>query len=400
MDTKGRRLTRSRSRVSKTPAPPQPHDRWAAAVRHLRKADPHLRAIIDRIGPCRLEPREDRFGTLVSSIISQQISSKAAASIGRRLVAIGGEPHHPGRLIALGEATLRSVGLSGAKARYVLNLAEAVHSGAVPLEVIDDSWEDTRIIQTLTTIKGIGVWTAEMFLIFALNRPDVLPVGDMGVRAGIENRHGLAELPKPKRMPRAGRALAALSQHRQLVSLEGRRYARDHDRGRRRGTNAVPAPQAGAFEHRSTRTRHDLRLDHQGGLGDRRLRRAAVSRRRRTAGIHDRRGGPARRGRGRARARRNRAVRRPRLHRRPRPRRPHAPGRPDPPPRIATGGDDLHHRPGRQLVRPGLAGHARLHAPLHRRLQRQPGRVWPTTGGRSTSTWPASTARPRSTWPI
>jgi DNA-3-methyladenine glycosylase II len=142
-----------------------------------------------------LEPRTDRFGTLVNSIISQQISSKAAESIGRRLIAIGGEPHHPQRLIALGETTLRSVGLSAAKARYVLNLAEAVHSGSVPLDAIDDSWEDARIIQALTTIKGIGVWTAEMFLIFALNRPDVLPIGEMGVRVGIKNRHGLTELP-------------------------------------------------------------------------------------------------------------------------------------------------------------------------------------------------------------
>ncbi len=80
----------------------------------------------------------------------------------------------------------------------MLNLSEAVDSGSVPLDAIDDSWDDARIIQTLTTIKGIGVWTAEMFLIFALNRPDVLPVGDMGVRVGIKNRHGLAELPKPK----------------------------------------------------------------------------------------------------------------------------------------------------------------------------------------------------------
>jgi DNA-3-methyladenine glycosylase II len=197
MDTNGRRSTRSRSRDSK-PSTPQPHDRWASAVRHLRKVDPHLKAIIDRVGPCRLEPRTDRFGTLVNSIIGQQISSKAAHSIVRRLIAIGGEPHHPQRLIALGEANLRSVGLSAAKARYVLNLATAVHSGSVPLDEIDDSWDDARVIQTLTTIKGIGVWTAEMFLIFALNRPDVLPVGDMGVRAGIKNRHGLAEIPKPK----------------------------------------------------------------------------------------------------------------------------------------------------------------------------------------------------------
>ena len=79
-------------------------NRWAAAVKHLRRVDPHLRSIIDRVGPCRLEPYDDRFSALVRSIISQQISSKAAASINRRLVDVGGEPHDPVRLTALGEA--------------------------------------------------------------------------------------------------------------------------------------------------------------------------------------------------------------------------------------------------------------------------------------------------------
>jgi DNA-3-methyladenine glycosylase II len=156
-----------------------------------------LRAIIDRIGPCRLAPHPDRFSALVRSIISQQISTKAAQSINQRLVAIGGDPHVPSRLLELGEANLRTAGLSSAKARYVLNLAEAVASDQVPLDAFDDSWDDAAIIKSLTSIKGIGVWTAEMFLIFVLNRPDVLPVNDLGVRAGIRNRHGLAELPKP-----------------------------------------------------------------------------------------------------------------------------------------------------------------------------------------------------------
>jgi DNA-3-methyladenine glycosylase II len=186
---------RRSSRTRETTAPP---DRWAVAVGHLRRVDPYLRTIIDRIGPCLLEPRPDRFGTLVQSIISQQISSKAAASIHRRLVEIAGEPHRPDRLIELGETALRGVGLSGVKARYMLNLAEAVASGAVPLDAIDDSWTDARIVEALVSIKGIGTWTAEMFLIFALNRPDVLPVGDLGVRAGLRVCHGLAEVPHPR----------------------------------------------------------------------------------------------------------------------------------------------------------------------------------------------------------
>jgi DNA-3-methyladenine glycosylase II len=92
------------------------------------------------------------------------------------------------------------VGLSGVKARYVLNLAEAVAGGHLPLEALDD-WDDDAIIARLTTVKGIGRWTAEMFLIFALNRPDILPVGDLGVRAALRDRHRLADLPKPGECP-------------------------------------------------------------------------------------------------------------------------------------------------------------------------------------------------------
>jgi DNA-3-methyladenine glycosylase II len=173
-------------------------NRWAAAVRHLRRVDPHLRAIIDRVGPCRLEPYPDRFSALVRSIISQQISTRAAASINARLVSMGGDPHRPARLIEIGETSLRTVGLSSAKARYVLNVAEAVASGQLPLDLFDDSWDDQAITQALIAVKGIGVWTAEMFLIFVLNRPDILPSSDLGVRVGLRNRHGLAELPKPR----------------------------------------------------------------------------------------------------------------------------------------------------------------------------------------------------------
>ena len=198
MDANRPRFLTAKERYSNESAVgPRPQS-LGAAVRHLRRVDPHLRAIIDRIGPCRLEPHPDRFGALVRSIISQQISTKAAASINARLVAIGGEPHQPARLIEIGEANLRTVGLSSAKARYVLNLAEAVASGQVPLDEFDDSWDDQAITQALTAVKGIGVWTAEMFLIFVLNRPDILPASDLGVRVGLRDRHGLAELPRPR----------------------------------------------------------------------------------------------------------------------------------------------------------------------------------------------------------
>ncbi len=172
-------------------------DPWAEAVAHLRSLDEKWAALIDRAGPCRLVARPDRFGTLVRAIIGQQISSKAAATIDKKLRGLSGDPHMPESLITLGIDGIRSAGLSGVKAQYVLNLAEAVRSVAVPIDRFHE-WEDDAIIASLTSIKGVGAWTAEMFLIFCLNRPDVLSVGDLGIRVGLKKHHGLEELPSPK----------------------------------------------------------------------------------------------------------------------------------------------------------------------------------------------------------
>ena len=173
-------------------------DPWADAVAHLGGLDAEWSALIGHVGPCLLRKRAtaDRFATLVRAIIGQQISAKAATSIDARLRALGGERHMPEALIAVGETGLRGVGLSGVKARYVLNLAEAVRSGGVPLQAFG-RWSDEAIIERLTTVKGIGVWTAQMFLIFAMNRPDVLPVADLGVRVALRDRYGLDALPGP-----------------------------------------------------------------------------------------------------------------------------------------------------------------------------------------------------------
>lgn len=172
-------------------------NRWSSAVAHLIEANRRWIPLVDRIGPCLLRPRRDRFGTLVRAIIGQQISSKAAASIDRRLRTLSGGPHRPEKLLSMGAVGLRSVGLSGVKAQYVLNLAEMVHSGDLQLAQLG-RWSDERIVESLTKVKGVGVWTAEMFLIFALNRPDVLPAADLGVRTGLRRYFGLEELPKPR----------------------------------------------------------------------------------------------------------------------------------------------------------------------------------------------------------
>ena len=177
--------------------PKPPPDPWASASAHLRALDGGWADLIDRVGPCVIRPRGDRFGTLVRAIIGQQISSKAAASIDAKLKGLTGDPHEPGALLGLGEMGLRGVGLSGVKARYVLNLADAVHSGAVQVDKAH-TWSDEEVVSRLTAIKGVGVWTAEMFLMFALARPDVFPVGDLGIRAAIRDRLGLPEMPKPE----------------------------------------------------------------------------------------------------------------------------------------------------------------------------------------------------------
>jgi DNA-3-methyladenine glycosylase II len=176
-------------------------DPWANAVAHLRACDPRWWPILTSAGPCALRARRDRFGTLVRAIVGQQISTRAATTIDARLRVFAGDPHEPDRLIAAGEAGLRSCGLSGVKARYVLNLCEAVLDGRLPLARIGRLSDET-IKSKLTAVKGIGFWTAEMFLIFSLNRPDVLSAGDLGVRVGLRNFHGLADLPTPRECER------------------------------------------------------------------------------------------------------------------------------------------------------------------------------------------------------
>lgn len=177
--------------------PRQRPEPWAAAITHLRAADPRWNTLIEQVGPCLLRPKRDRFSTLVRAIVGQQVSTKAATAIDARVRALAGDPHHPQGLLDTGEEALRGAGLSAAKARYVLNLAEAVDTGRLPLQRIG-RWDDETIVARMTEIKGIGRWTAEMFLIFALNRPDVLPVHDLGIRVAFRNHLGLDDLPDPK----------------------------------------------------------------------------------------------------------------------------------------------------------------------------------------------------------
>ncbi len=173
---------------------------WDEAEKHLVRADRRFAPLVDRHGPCKLRPYRDRFGMLVRSIVSQQISSKAAETISGRLEALTGKGFEPARLLGLGEDQVRACGLSGQKTRYVLGLAADVVEGRVRLHHLHKS-DDETIIAELTKVKGIGRWTAEMFLIFSLNRPDVLPVDDLGIRNALRLFHGLEGAPTPKECP-------------------------------------------------------------------------------------------------------------------------------------------------------------------------------------------------------
>ena len=165
------------------------------ARRHLRAADPVMRGVIDKVGPFTLRLERDRFAMLVRSIISQQISTSAARSIRRRLQELAGAEGICSAAVAgFSVEQLRSVGLSPQKASYLADLACKVSDGTVNLRQIG-RLSDERIVEQLTQVKGIGRWTAQMFLIFALGRLDVFPHDDLGVRTAIRNHYGMADLP-------------------------------------------------------------------------------------------------------------------------------------------------------------------------------------------------------------
>jgi len=172
-------------------------DTLAQAAAHLNGHDPVLAGVIARVGPCRLRPHAEYYRELVDSIISQQLSIKAAATIFGRFKALFGDTFPtPTQLLAKTPEELRAAGLSGAKAAYVHDLAQHIVSGTLNINALPDL-ENTEIIRELTAVKGIGEWTAHMFLIFSLGRLDVLPTGDLGIRSGIQKLYKLTALPDP-----------------------------------------------------------------------------------------------------------------------------------------------------------------------------------------------------------
>jgi DNA-3-methyladenine glycosylase II len=170
------------------------------AILHLKKADPVLSSVIERVGAYRIQYRDPDFETLVRSIVYQQLSGKVAAVIFGRLAALlPGGTFTPAAILKLTPVRMRQAGLSKQKTAYIRDLARKTARGKVSFETLRDL-PDHEVIEQLTQVKGIGVWTAHMFLIFALQRTDILPTGDLGVRTAIRKAYGLEELPHPTKI--------------------------------------------------------------------------------------------------------------------------------------------------------------------------------------------------------
>jgi DNA-3-methyladenine glycosylase II len=171
------------------------------AINHLKKSDPVLRAIIERVGPCRMEFGEPTFHSLAEAIVYQQLNGKAAVTIFTRFTDAAGEPVTPQGVLKLSEQQMRAVGLSKQKSSYLRDLAAKTQSGLLNFEKLADMAE-ADVIEHLTQVKGIGTWTAHMFLMFTMRRPDVLPTGDYGIQVAMKKYYRKRKLPKPKDMER------------------------------------------------------------------------------------------------------------------------------------------------------------------------------------------------------
>jgi DNA-3-methyladenine glycosylase II len=190
-------------------------------LEQLRASDPVMRRLVDEHGPLDEEERRrgrplEPYGALVRSIVGQQLSTKAARSIYERLTALfDGRTPTPAELLAADPEDVRSVGLSRPKVAYLRSLAEHVESGELELARLSEL-PDEEVTEQLTAVKGLGQWTADMFLIFHLGRPDVLPVGDLGVRRAVERAYGLPDLPDAAQLTQIGEPWRP---HRSLASL-------------------------------------------------------------------------------------------------------------------------------------------------------------------------------------
>jgi DNA-3-methyladenine glycosylase II len=200
------------------------------AVIHLKKSDPLLRAIIERVGPCRMEFGDPTFHSLAEAIVYQQLNGKAAATIFKRFTALTGDPVMPQGILKLSAEQLRAVGLSKQKSSYLFDMAERAQRGELDFSKLAKMTDD-EVIEHLTQVKGVGVWTAHMFLMFTLQRANVLPTGDFGIRMAIhkhyleraaKNKNGAAKTKAKKTIAKAPKVKVTLPTPEQMEKIARR----------------------------------------------------------------------------------------------------------------------------------------------------------------------------------
>lgn len=174
------------------------------AINHLKKCDPVLAGIIERVGPFRMEYGEPTFHSLAESILYQQLNGKAALTIFKRFTDAAGDPLTPEGILKLSDTQMRGVGLSKQKTAYLRDLAEKTKAGLLDFSRLPQLPEE-EVIAQLTQVKGVGVWTAHMFLMFTMRRPDILPTGDYGVQAAIKKHYRKRKWPKPAVMEKVAK---------------------------------------------------------------------------------------------------------------------------------------------------------------------------------------------------
>ncbi|HSY99964.1 MAG TPA: DNA-3-methyladenine glycosylase [Terriglobales bacterium] len=174
------------------------------AINHLKKSDPTLRAIVERVGPCRMEFGEPVFHSLAEAIVYQQLNGKAAVTIFKRFAALAGEPLSAEGIAKLTAEQMRSAGLSKQKSSYLRDMADRTIRGELSFTHLPEM-TDEEVIKHLTQVKGVGVWTAQMFLIFTLKRQNILPTGDFGIRMAMKKHYHKRKLPNPVQMEKIAR---------------------------------------------------------------------------------------------------------------------------------------------------------------------------------------------------
>ncbi len=177
------------------------------AIQHLKASDPVMAALIERVGPCRMTFGEPTFHALAEAILYQQLNGKAAVTIFNRFTALASDPLTPQGILKLTDAEMRGVGLSRQKTAYLRDLAEKTAAGVLEFERLPELLEE-EVIAHLTQVNGVGDWTAHMFLMFTLRRPDILPTGDYGVQAAIKKHYKKRKWPKSAVMEKIAKTWA------------------------------------------------------------------------------------------------------------------------------------------------------------------------------------------------